>query len=155
MDLYEILDKLNIKYEEVNHKHVFTAEEAQSIKEQIEGVGAKNLFLTDRKGNYFLYLIEDCKQADIKMVSKSVNISHLSFASTDELKNVLNLERGSVTPMGIINDKENVVTILIDKDLEGKKLLVHPNTNIKTLSIDYNDLIKFIEYHEHKYLIIV
>ena len=82
-----------------------------------------------------------------------MHVAHLSFASIEELKNILNLEQGSVTPLGIINDEKNMVTIVIDKELQGKRLLVHPNTNKKTLSINYNDLIKFIEFEKHKYLI--
>lgn len=154
MNLYEILNKLNIKYDEIEHAPIYTIEEAINIKQNIEGIGCKNLFLTDKKGKYFIYMIEDCKKADIKSISKLVNVTHLSFANTEELKNILNLDLGSVTPLGIINDKDNIVTILIDKHLENKKLLVHPNVNTKTLSIDYKDLIKFIEYEQHKYLII-
>ena len=65
MNLYEILDKLNIKYEEVEHEAVFTAEQAQFIKVEIEGIGCKNLFLTDKKGKYFLVLMQDNKKANI------------------------------------------------------------------------------------------
>ncbi len=154
MDLYETLNKLNIKFEEKSHIPIYTIKEAQFIKKSIDGLACKNLFLTDKKGKYFIFMIEDNKKADIKKISKSVNKSHLSFANIEELKNVLNLDLGSVSPLGIINDNENLVTILIDKELENKKLLVHPNTNTKTISIKYEDLIKFIEYLKHKYLII-
>ena len=107
MDLYKILNKLDIKYDEINHIPIYTAEDAQFIKKDIDGIGCKNLFLTDKKGKYFIFMIEDNKKADIKMVSKSVNTSHLSFANIEELKNILNLDLGSVTPMGIVNDNEN------------------------------------------------
>lgn len=154
MDLYKILNQLNIKYDEISHIPIYTIEDAQFIKTDIEGIGCKNLFLTDKKGKYFIFMIEDNKKADIKTIRKSVNTSHLSFANIEELKNILNLDLGSVSPMGIVNDNENVVTILIDKGLENKRLLVHPNINTKTLSIRYEDLIKFIEYEKHRYLII-
>lgn len=154
MDLYKILDMLDIKYDELNHIPVFTSTEARLIKENIVGIGCKNLFLTDGKGRYFILMIEDCKKADIKKVSKSVNVSHLSFGKITELKDILNLDLGSVTPMGIINDREKLVTVLIDRKLKNKKLLVHPNINTKTLSINYEDLIRFIEYEEHRYIII-
>lgn len=150
MDIYDTLNKLNIKYEEIEHEPVYTVEQAQHIKNMISGVGCKNLFLTDKK-NYYLVLLEDKKMANIKEIANKVNTSHLSFASPEELKNILDLEPGSVTPLGIINDKNNKVTILIDSELKTKKILCHPNTNTKTVSIKFNDLIKFIEYEKHKY----
>lgn len=150
MNLYEILNKLDINYEEIEHKPVYTIEQSNNIKNMISGVGCKNLFLTDKK-NYYLVLLEDKKRADIKEISKIINTSHMSFATPDELKKILNLEPGSVTPFGIINDTENKVLILIDSELKNQKLLFHPNTNIKTISIYFSDLIRFIEYENHKY----
>lgn len=153
MNLYELLKKLNIDYKEVEHKKVMTVEEAKHIETMIEGIGSKNLFLTNKKGKYVLVLVHEDKQANIKSISELVGIKHLSFAKTEELMDILGLESGSVTPMGIINDSDNKVLIVIDEDLIGKKLLVHPNINTKTMSIDYNDLIKYIEYLNHEYII--
>lgn len=154
MDIYEVLKKLDIKYEEVEHEPVFTAEQSQKIKQQIFGVGCKNLFLTDRKGNYYLYLIDDGKKADLREVGKKVKVSHFSFATEEELKNIMKLEKGSVTPLGIINDVDNVVKILMDEDLKDKMLLMHPNVNTKTLAMSFDDLIKFINYTNHEYLFV-
>ena len=154
MNIYDILNELHIVYEEVSHKAVFSSEESQHIKELIKGVGVKNIFLTDHKGHYYLYLFDDMKRANIKNVSKEASAGHFSFTSPDELKEILKLDLGSVTPLGIINDKDNVVTIIIDEDLKGKRLLMHPDTNTKTLALSYDDLIKFIEYEHHQYLLI-
>ena len=153
MNLYEILKQLNIQYKEIEHEPVYTVEQAQFIKNYIEGTGCKNLFLTNRKNQYYLVILEESKRLDIKKLAQLVNQSHLSFASSQRLKMILDLEPGSVTPLGIINDKDNLVTLLIDKELQNKNLLVHPNTNTKTLSISYDDLIKFIEYENHTWLI--
>ena len=154
MDLYKILNKLNIDYKEIEHETVYTIEQAQNIKGSICGVGCKTLFLTDKKGKYFLLMLNENKRANIKELTKILKVSKLSFASSEELKNILNLEQGSVSPLGIIYDSENLVTLIIDKDLKDKKILVHPNTNTKTVSIDYNDLIKFIENENHYYIIV-
>lgn len=151
MNLYEVLDKLNIIYEEVSHEKVMTVEEAKNIENMIEGIGSKNLFLTDKK-NYYLVILEENKRADIKELMNVIGCSRLSFASSNRLKEILDLEEGSVTPFGIINDKDNKVMLLIDKDLKDNKLLFHPNTNTKTISVSYDDLIKFIEYQNHKYI---
>ena len=153
MNLYEVLNKLDIKYEEVSHEKVMTVEEAKHIEEMIEGIGSKNLFLTNKKGKYVLVLIHEDNQANIKSISELVGIKHLSFAKPEELMEVLGLESGSVTPMGIINDQENKVLIVIGEELVDKKLLVHPNVNTKTMSLHYKHLIKYIEYLNHEYII--
>ena len=152
MNLYEILDKLNIKYDELVQEAVYTIEEANKIESMIEGIGCKNLFLTD-KNKYFLYVLKDDKRADLKELAKYLNVLRLSFGNEDKLMELLGLTKGSVTPLGIINDKDNKVTVILDKDLVNCKLLCHPNTNTKTMNIEYEDLIKLIEYTNHKYII--
>lgn len=154
MTIYEILDKLKISYEEISHKAVFTVEEANAIEEQINGVGCKNLFLTNKKGKYYIYVLEDSKQANLKELQIFLNEKRLSFGKEEELNEILKLTKGSVTPLGIINDKDNLVTILLDKDLIDKRILAHPNVNTKTMSLEYKDLIKIIEYTNHNYIII-
>lgn len=151
MDLYKILDKLDIKYDEIEHDAVYTVEEANKIEFMIEGIGCKNLFLTD-KNKYFLYVLKDDKRADLRELANYLNVLRLSFGNEDKLMELLGLTKGSVTPLGIINDKYNKVTIILDKDLVGCKLLCHPNINTKTMNIEYDDLIKLIEYTEHKYI---
>ena len=155
MDLYKVFKKLNIEFKEIEHEAVFTIEQAQGIKNKIDGLGCKNLFLTDKNGKYILIILSEDKKANIKQIEKIVNTSHLSFAKETELKSILQLEQGSVTPFGILNDNDNKVMIVIDKDLKGKKLLFHPNVNTKTISISYDDLIKFIEFEKHNYKLIL
>ena len=66
MNLYDIFDKLNISYDEIEHEAVYTVEEANKIESMIDGIGCKNLFLTDKKGCYYLYVLKDDKRADLK-----------------------------------------------------------------------------------------
>ncbi len=153
MNIYMILQELGISYNEIEHEAVFTVEQAQNIKNKIEGTGCKNLFLTDKKGKYFLVVLEENKRANISEIEKLTDTKHLSFANNEELKEILSLEQGSVTPLGIINDINNKVLMIIDRDLKSKKLLVHPNINTKTISINFADLVKFIEYEKHKYIL--
>lgn len=150
--LFEILDKLEIKYELLEHGAVYTVDEAKELDNMIEGIGCKNLFLTNKKGKYFLVMIHEDKRANIKEIESLVDCKHLSFGKEEDLKEVLGLEVGSCTPLGIVNDKENKVVLVFDKDLVDKKVLCHPNKNTATLSLEFSDLIKFIEYLEHKYL---
>ena len=150
--LFEILDKLEIKYELLEHGAVYTVDEAKELDNMIDGIGCKNLFLTNKKGKYFLVMIHEDKRANIKEIESLLDCKHLSFGKEEDLKEVLGLEAGSCTPLGIVNDKENKVVLVFDKDLVDKKVLCHPNKNTATLSLEFSDLIKFIEYLEHKYL---
>ncbi len=153
MDLYEELKKLDIDYEKVEHKAIYSYEDAikENIASKIEGIECKNLFVKS-KTKYYLIFIEATKKADLKELARLLKDTRLGFASEEELERILHLKMGSVTPLGIINDRDNLVTILIDKELVGKKVLLHPNINTKTISITLEDLIKFIESKNHCYI---
>lgn len=153
MELYAILEELEIVYDEIEHPPVFTVEEAQSLKERIDGVGCKNLLLTDnRREKFFLVVLEDRKKADLKEIAHLCGTSRLTFANASELNELLHLHPGSVSPLGIIHDTNCRVTLILDNDLIGKRLLFHPNTNTKTISIFYDDFIKFAESQGHSYI---
>ena len=155
MNIYDILKQNNIKYKEIEHKKITTIEEAKklNIKKILNGIECKNLFVKS-KNNYYIILTDASKKIDLKEIAKQINQNRFSFANENELKEILNLEIGSVTPLGIINDTENKVTLLLDKELEKKEILVHPNINTKTMLIKFNDLIKIIENTNHKYYLI-
>ncbi len=154
MDLYNILNELNISYEEISHKALFTIKDAidENITSKIDGVECKNLFVKG-KDKFYLIFIEAKKRADLKYLASLVNEKKLFFASEEELYNILGLNRGSVTPLGIINDSSNLVKLLFDRDLYNSKVLMHPNVNSKTLSMEFSDLIRIVEYTNHDYLL--
>lgn len=154
MNLFDILFELDIEYEMLEHDAVYTVDEAKKLDYMLDGVGCKNLFLTNKKGKYFLVVLQEDKRADIKMIEEVVNCKHLSFGKEEDLKAILDLEKGSCTPLGIINDKENIVTLLFDNDLVDQKILCHPNRNTATVAVEFVDLIKFIQYLEHEYIMI-
>lgn len=150
--VYEVLEKLNIKYDKIDHEPVFTAFQATAVvTNNIEGIGCKNLFLQDTAKNYYLYFVTESKRADLKALRNIIGSKRLSFASEDKLYELLKLTKGSVTPLGIVNDCGKVI-ILLDKDLRGHKVLMHPEINTTTLSIEYSDLIRVIEYCGNKYI---
>jgi Ala-tRNA(Pro) deacylase len=152
LTLYDVLNHLDISYDEIEHEKVVTIEDAIKVSSKIDGFGTKSLFLTD--GNHFyLVVLSEFKRANMKELAKLVGCKKLSFASNYDLDSTLGLEEGSVTPLGIMNDKYKEVTILIDKDLVNCKVLLHPNVNTKTISITCADLIRYIEYFEHEYII--
>lgn len=154
MDLYEILNTLNIKYKEVKHEAAYTVSDMDKININLDGIGCKNLFFKNKDNKFYLVVLPDKKRANIKEIEKIVDAKNLSFASPDTLEEILKLKPGSVTPLGIINDKENKVTVILDKELQNNHVLIHPLINTKTVSIYYDDLIRFIEYFKHKYICI-
>ncbi len=146
MEILEVLDKLNIKYEIQEHKPAYTVDDLKDVFLNMEGIGCKNLFLKDAKKNLFLYTLPEDKRADLKTLPEKINSKRLSFANENDLQTYLGLIPGAVTPLGIINDKEKKVTAVLDKELKNNKVLIHPNRNTATISIKYDDLIKFVKY---------
>lgn len=153
MDIYKFLTQLGIDYQKINHQSVSTVEEATFINEQIDGVACKNLFLKSSDKQFFIYMMTVEKRADLKYIAKQIGSKRLSFASDEELVELLKLIPGSVTPLGIINDNKRV-KILIDRELRAQRLLIHPNINTATISITYDDLLLFINACGNEYLII-
>lgn len=152
MDILELLKEMNIEYELQEHRAVYTVEDVQEIFLNLDGIGCKNLFLKDIKKKLFLYTLPDNKRADLKTLPEKINSKRLSFANENDLQEYLGLTPGSVTPLGIINDKEQKVTVVLDKELKNNKVLIHPNRNTATISIKYEDLIKFINHCGNEYI---
>lgn len=153
-NLYDVLNRLNITYEEKEHAPVTTVEEAKQIQDMIQGVGSKSLFLKDKRNNYYLVILEENKHANLKAIVRNAQTTRLSFASAEELQTILQLQPGSVTPFGILYDEACKVTLIVDADLQGKRLLFHPNVNTKTMAISFDDLIRVIEYLHHSYILL-
>lgn len=156
MDVFKFLEELGIKFQTLEHEAVYTVEESRRLRifEKLSGLACKNLFLRNKRGEYFLLTLLANKRADLKLVAKLLNLPRLSFASEDELEKILSLHTGAVTPLGIINDTEKKVKLIIDAELQGKKLLLHPNINTATISLAFEDLIKIILQTGHDYLLV-
>lgn len=156
MDIFELLNELGIKFEMLEHAAVYTVEESRQLKifEKISGQACKNLFLRSKRGEFFLLTLPADKRADLKLVAKLLNLPRLSFASEEELEKLLDLHTGAVTPLGIINDADKKVKLILDAELQGKKLLLHPNANTATISLAFEDLLKIILHTGHSYFIV-
>ena len=148
----EHLKQLGVSFEEIRHPAVFTVEEMDKLGINQQGMICKNLFLRDAKGkNHFLAVVREDKRADLKSLSEKLGSSHLSFASEERLMKYLGLTKGSVTPLGVLNDEGRAVTVIFDNDLRFEKRLgVHPNDNIATLWISFDDLKRVVENHGNK-----
>lgn len=146
--LYAALDKLNIIYTRYEHDAVFTVDEIKEKNLVFDGTGCKNLFLRNRKGDiHYLVVLEESKNVDLKKLSKDLGSTPLSFGSEERLYNNLGLTRGSVTPMGLINNDDKKVKLIIDSDLtKSSKIAVHPNVNTATIVLSLKDLEKFVHW---------
>lgn len=148
----DILKNLGIDYKRVEHPPVYTVEEAKRLCSNIEATGCKNLFMKERgHKNYYLVIMLDNKRADFKSISKQLKISRLTFANEDELNNILGLKPGEVTPFGLLNDKDKVVNVIIDNELENSTFVsFHPNVNTSTLILKYKDFERFLKWAKNK-----
>lgn len=110
---------------------------------------AKNLFVgDDKKNNYYLIIVKWDKRVDLKEFRKKYHTKHLSFAKKEELLSILNLTPGSVSPLGLLNDKEKKTIFFIDNYFEDNSLIgIHPNDNTATIWLKAKDLITIIEEH--------
>jgi len=145
--VYERLDKLEIDYKVTHHKAVFTIEETEELSLDTGGNFVKNLFLKDARGRrHFLVVLEKDKKVNLKDLRGKLESSALSFASEERLEKYLQLTKGSVTPLGIINDDECKVEVIFDQDLIGEEIIgVHPNDNTATVWISFENLKEVIE----------
>ncbi|MBD7895241.1 prolyl-tRNA synthetase associated domain-containing protein [Limosilactobacillus sp. Sa3CUN2] len=146
--IYQLLDKAKINYEVIHHPVVFTSAEADRYVEKYSFARTKNLFLrTHNRKSYFLYVLLENNQFVEKTFRQAVGTSRLSFVSLIELKQILGIEPGSVSPFNLLNDQDKQVKlivsrqVLVDNDLIG----VHPNDNTQTIILRTTDLLKFLE----------
>lgn len=145
--VYDKLNELSIKYRVDEHEAAFTIEDIDKMGIFNKGVGCKNLFLRDEKGKrHFLLIAQEHKQVDLKEVRRQLGCSRLSFGSEERLWNCLKLTRGSVSPFGVINDKDCRVEVIFEKDLINENSLgFHPNDNTATVWLSFNDIKRVIE----------
>lgn len=148
-EIYEFLNNKNIEYELQEHEAVYNMEELSKIDLLYPESDAKNIFVRDdKKSNYYLITIKGNKKVDLKEFKNKYNTRRLSFASSDDLLNILNLTPGSVTPLGLLNDKELKVIFFIDKELINLNMIgIHPNDNTATIWLKTKDLLNVIKEH--------
>ncbi len=152
-ELYDLLDKLSIQFEYHEHPPLATIEDAKIHWKDYNSARCKNIFFRNHKGDrHYLVILEHLRQLNIRDLEKRLRQGKLTFASDKRLKKYLGLEPGSVSPFGLINDRENHVHLFIDEKLnEADRLAFHPNLNTASLVISKSDLLKFLNYTGNTY----
>lgn len=152
---YDALDKLGIGYEGVCHEHADTIEQCLAIEKILNVKICKNLFLCNQqKTKFYLLLMPGDKKFKTKLLSKQINSARLSFADSEHMMKYLGVTPGSVSVLGLINDNDNEVSLIIDEDLLSDEYIgCHPYINTATLKIKTNDIInKFLPSTGHSYI---
>ena len=153
--IIETVESLGIDTVYHEHDAVFTVEESKKIKNHIDGCGTKNLFLKNKKGVMVLVLAKHDTQVDLKGLSKRIGGGSLSFGKPDLLDEVLGVKPGSVTPLSLINDKDNrrISYFVLDKAITKYDYMnCHPMVNTATVVLKGSDLLKFIDHCGHEKL---
>ena len=152
ISLVRYLKENNIWHEITEHKAVYNMTELAEVDTPYPEADAKNLFVRDdKKKNFYLITVRGDKRVNLKEFRKANGTRPLSFASAENLMDIMGLIPGAVTPLGILNDTEKKVHFYLDKHfLEEPGLVgVHPNDNTATVWLKTEDLIRIIEEHEH------
>ena len=149
-EIYDLLIRQSVWCEITEHEAVYNMAELSNIEMPYPEYDAKNLFVRDdKKRNYYLITVKGDKRVDLKEFRRNNNTRALSFASAEDLMNIMGLIPGAVTPLGLLNDAECMVTLFLDSDFMNDLGLigVHPNDNTATVWLKTNDLINLIQQH--------
>ena len=151
---YDLLDSLDIAYERVDHAPADTMEVCREIDLVLDALICKNLFLCNRQGTaFYLLMMPGDKPFKTKELSAQINSARLSFATPEKMLEYLDILPGAVSVMGLANDTNNQVQLLIDEDvLKGAYFGCHPCVNTSSLRIKVSDLVeKFLPAVHHDY----
>lgn len=149
---YDLLEQLQIPYVRIDHEAANTIEDCQEVDTLLQITICKNLFLCNtQKTKFYLLLLPGHKKFQTKDVSKQIGSARLSFAPYEYMKEFLDITPGSVSVMGLMNDTEHRVQLLMDKELLKEEYFgCHPCINTSSLRIRTEDLLsKFLPYVKH------
>ncbi len=157
MAVYDLLEELEIPYERMDHEVTASIEDCHEV-DKILGIHiCKNLFLCNsQKTAFYLLMMPGEKKFLTKDLSKQINSARLSFAGPEFMEKYLNITPGSVSVMGLMNDKEHQVKLLIDSDvLKEEYFGCHPCINTASLKLKLSDVLeKFLPYTGHEYTVV-
>jgi Ala-tRNA(Pro) deacylase len=144
--LYRVLDGLGIAYTVTGHEAAFTVEQADRLYGHLPGAHARNLFLRNKRGQrHYLVVAGSHTPVNLRALRDMLDESTLSFASPERLMRYLGLNPGSVSPFGLINDREHAVRVILDRHLlDCETLNFHPNVNTATLTLSRTDFERFL-----------
>ena len=143
---YDLLDSLGVHYQRIDHEAAMTMEACAAIDEALGATICKNLLLCNRQETvFYLLLTPGGKVFKTSELSKKIGSSRLSFAKGEYMERFLDITPGSLSILGLMNDRENHVNLLIDEDvLKGEYIGMHPCINTSSLRLKTADLVERI-----------
>jgi len=146
--LYQLLNELEIPFGYHEHPPAPTIEEAMKYWKDLDATHCKNLFFRNHKGNrHYLVILEHTRQMGIHQLEKQLKQGKLSFASDQRMMKYLGVTPGSVTPFGLIHDKEHHVHVFLDRNLlNSKTISFHPCINTASIIVQWTDFLKFMHW---------
>lgn len=156
--VYDLLDSLNIEYFRTDHEPADTMEACNKIDAVLDVVICKNLFLCNRqKTDFYLLMMPGDKPFKTKELSRQINSARLSFASEQAMLELLDIRPGAVSVMGLMNDKDNRVSLLVDEDvLRDEYVGCHPCVNTSSLKLRTKDVFeKYLKAVNHSLTTVV
>jgi Ala-tRNA(Pro) deacylase len=146
--LAETLAALGLAPRLHEHPPLATVEDAHAIWDTLPGAQVKNLFIKDAGRQYWLVVVPGDPRMDTKAMAPLIGSKRISFGSADDLRSILGVEPGSVTPLAMMNDTQRQVRLVIHAPLMAEPtLLVHPLVNTATLQMPPADLLRFLAHH--------
>lgn len=144
--VYDLLDGLGISYQRVDHEAAMTMEACAAIDRVLDAVICKNLLLCNRqKTAFYLLMIAGDKAFKTSVLSRQIGSSRLSFAPPEDMERLLDITPGSLSVLGLMNDRENRVQLLMDEDVrKGEYFGCHPCVNTSSLRLRTEDLMEKI-----------
>jgi Ala-tRNA(Pro) deacylase len=145
--VYARLGDLGIAYTKYQHPPIASAEAGEQYWSAIDAAHCKNLFMRNQKGNkHYLVILHYQKRADLRAVANQIGDGKLSFGSPERLATHLGVTPGSVSPFGLIHDRDHAVRVAIDRDLKSSgKISFHPNINTVTIVLAFADFERYLE----------
>lgn len=151
VDIFAFLKEHQIPYRHHQHPAVFTCQEADRLVPPMAAHRTKNLFLRDRKGlRHFLVVVGYDKSVDLKSLGALLGVDRLLLGSARRMQEMLGVEPGSVTILGLVQDQTKAVEVIFDLPIAAAPALrCHPLVNTATLEIAADDILRFLEVTGH------
>jgi Ala-tRNA(Pro) deacylase len=150
-ELLAFLDRSEIQFQRITHAPVYTCDQAEQYRPDLPAVSTKNLFLRDKRRNFFLVMTACRKRVDLKALGRALMTNKLHFGSPEDLLEMLGVTPGAVTVLGLINDRQQRLRLVVDADIAGEEnFLCHPLVNTATLVLTRADLLRFFEICGHQ-----
>lgn len=154
MAVYDLLEELDIHYLRLDHGVTATVEDCHDVDSKLGIHICKNLFLCNtQKTDFYMLMMSGTKKFKTKELSSQIGSARLSFAGAEYMEAFLDITPGSVSVMGLMNDKDSRVRLLIDRDILANEFVgCHPCVNTSSLKIRTKDILeKFLPYVKHDY----